>query len=173
MEFIDVRNTLVSLMSRHLNVPVILSDQTTPETSYPYIYYTVITPPQGLPGSGDNRSEIVGDDVFTMRYDQPSVTISFTVCSRNRYENSILIYGDDEALQITDKAQNYLKHIGYHDLSLEGIVVVDITNVGMRSGFVVDEFDRRYGFDCRIRFEHIINRNDGAIDYINTKRSEQ
>lgn len=160
-------------MSKHLGVPVVLSDQTSPETPYPYIYYTVINPPQGLSGNGDNRIEVFGDDAVTVRYEQPSVTISFTVCSRNRYESDILIYGDDEALQLSADAQDYLQHIGYHDLSLAGIVIIEITNVGMRSGLVVEEFDRRYGFDCRVRFERTSKRNDGSIDYINTKRSEE
>lgn len=174
MDFVAVRNSLIKLLSEHLKVPVILSDQTTPETEYPYIYYTVINPPQGLSGSGDNRIEISGDDVITVRHDQPTATLSFTSCSRNRKDkNGKMIYGEDEAIQISEKAKDYLEHIGYHALSKAGITIVEITNAGMRSGLVFEEFDRRFGFDCRIRFETTTSRNDGSVDYINIKRSDQ
>lgn len=174
MEFVAARNALIKLMSKHLQTPIILSDQTTPETEYPYIYYTVINPPQGLSGSGDNRIKISGDDVITVRHDQPTVTLSFTACSRNRKdENGKMIYGEDEAIRLSESAKDYLEHIGYHDLSDAGITIVEITNSGMRSGLVFEEIDRRYGFDCRIRFETTTCRNDGSVDYINTKRSDQ
>lgn len=170
MDFIEIRNSLIKKMWAHLQRPVILSDQASPETKYPYIYYNVIGPPKGLNGTGDNRIITKDNDAYTVLHDQPTATFSFTACSQNRTEDEKVILGDDEAMELSEKAIHYLEHIGYKELSLLGIVVVEISNEGQRSGLVVDEIDRRYGFDCRIRFEHTTERNDGSVENINLKK---
>ena len=167
MEFIDMRNSLIKKMWEHLQRPVILSDQSSPETTYPYIYYNIIGPPKGLSGMGDNRIIAKGDDAYTVLHDHPTAIFSFTACSQNRTADGKQILGDDEAMELAESAMHYLEHIGYKELSLLGIVVVEISNEGQRSGLVVDEIDRRYGFDCRVRFKHTIERNDGSVDNIN------
>lgn len=168
-----MKNTLIKKMWDHLNRPVILSDQTAPEAPYPYIYYNIIGPPKGMAGMGDVRTQASGANAISVLHDQPIATFSFTACSKNRVENGVEILGDDEAMRLSDDAQHYLEHIGYNELSLLGIVIVDISNQGMRSGLVVDEVDNRYGFDCRVRFEDTTDRNDGSVDTVNYKRSEQ
>lgn len=170
MDFVDMKNTLIKMMWNHLNRPVILSDQASPEAMYPYIYYNIIGPPKGLGSTGDHRVSVKDGDAYTVLHDHPTATFSFTACSQNRTEGSKEILGDDEAMELSEKAAHYLEHIGYNELSRLGIVVVEITNEGQRSGLVVDEIDRRYGFDCRVRFKHTTERNDGSLENINFKK---
>jgi len=185
MTFTEIRNTLTEAISKAVGVPVILSDQVSPEAAVPFIIYSVTTPyaPTGEQGdySLDYNRDEVGEvtSVTNRRREQPSATFSFTACSENRWVGEegqeTYIHGEDEAHDIADRAIGFLLHGGYQELATEGIVIVEVTNAGNRTTLVIDEAARRYGFDARIRYTRDDTRTDGIVLHVNTiqKRSEQ
>jgi len=80
------------------------------------------------------------------------------------------IFGEDEAITLTEKAQGFFLHHAYQTLSNKGIVINQVTNVSNRTALVVDETVRRYGFDVRVRYKRTDSRTDGTIGSVNTKR---
>ncbi|MCI8661395.1 MAG: hypothetical protein HFG54_14325 [Lachnospiraceae bacterium] len=148
MNFRDVRNQIVSGLSEYLEIPVCLSNQVSPEMEYPFVIYSSTSP--YIPDAGLGEYDWSGSEGKTVetRREQPACAMSFTACSINRED----ILGDDEALELAEKAQGWFLHTGYDFISRKGITVVDVANVQERSFLQVDEEARRYGFDVMIRY---------------------
>lgn len=169
MTGIEVRNALVVALYDYLGRPVVLSDQTVPESEYPYVTIQAVQP--YIPRGGANIIyELVDStggfarDINTRREEYAEATYSFSACSRNRDD----IFGDDEALELAEKSQGFFRHTGRYILQDAGISVIEIMNVQNRSGLVVDEIDRRYGFDVRVRYQRVDTRRDGTIEHMAT-----
>lgn len=87
------------------------------------------------------------------RREPAEATISVTAVSYDRDGDSSHIHGDDEALDLAERAMSWLLHIGRRELLLDGIAVVEVGNVQCRSNLMIDEVARQYGFDVRVRFD--------------------
>ena len=153
MTFREIRNTVVSELSAYLGIPVALANQVNPEQDYPFVIYSVTTPYIPENTLGEYRWEEGMDGTAEeIRREQPTCTWSFTVCSTDRGTEAGYILGEDEALELAEKALGWFLHAGYDDISRNGITVVDAGNVQERSVLQVDEEARRYGFDVTIRY---------------------
>ncbi|MCI8442566.1 MAG: hypothetical protein HFG27_08555 [Provencibacterium sp.] len=152
MTFVTLRNLVARGLSRALGVPVTLSNQTEPEPDYPYIIYTPTSPYVPNGEMGDHVLQGEGEGLTDIRREQPTATISFTVCSMNREAESGYIHGDDEAQELADRAIGWFLHGGRAELSRGGVVVVDVLNAGDRSFIEIDEAVRQYGFDVVLRY---------------------
>lgn len=159
----EVRDALVLGLHRHTGRMVVLSDQTLPEAEMPYILYNPIQP--YMPRGGVNiHAEPQGDAVITSRIENAEGTYSFTACSRNRDTPDGYVFGLDEAQALADAMHAWFVHIGYTELMTQGIAVIEVMNVQVRSQLEVDELDRRVGFDVRVRYPLTMTRKDPAVD---------
>ena len=163
MTFVALRNLVSVELSRALGVPVTLSNQAEPEPDYPYIIYTPTAPyiPNGE--MGDHVLQGEGEGLTDIRREQPTATLSFTVCSMDRETEKGYIHGDDEAQELADRAVGWFLHGGRDELSRTGAVVVDVLNVGDRSFIEIDEAARQYGFDVVLRYCRADRRVTGDI----------
>lgn len=182
MNFLEVRNTIMTRLEQYLGIPVVLSDQAAPMPEFPFCYYSITTPYAPTGEMGNYRIEDIPGEtkITTTRREQPSATFSFTVCSINRWtkdangaEVEPYIFGEDEAQNLAEKAQGFFLVAGYDILSNLGIVVVDVTNTANRTTLVVDEAARRYGFDVRVRYTREDSRTDGTIKTVTTIREKE
>lgn len=153
MTFVQARNAIVSSLEAHLGCRVDLSDQIADMPEYPYCYYSVLAP--RIPGYTFGLREIVEspDGLLLKRSEQVSATMSFTFCSTNRETEDGYIYGEDEALELAEKANGYFL-LNAHNIQTEHGEVV-ISNAGVvanRSSFFVEDTIRRYGFDVRFSY---------------------
>ena len=124
MTFTQARNAIVQGLEAHIGYPVNLTDQ------------------------------IAGDDTFAIRRTEPAAaTMSFTFCSQNRETEDGYIFGEDEALELSEKAHGFFLLNG-HNIHTEfgDIVINNVSSVGSRTGFVVEDAIRRYGFDIRFSY---------------------
>lgn len=167
----EVRNTVVRLLHEYLNRPVQLSDQASPEpqredgsTDYPYIIYTATAPYISRNVLGDHSQREEGDRVVDVSREDVTATYSFTACSMNRDEDGDHIFGDDEALDLAERAIGWFRHVGCLSLSLAGVVVVEVMNVGNRTILEIDEVARRYGFDVQLRFTRMDEQTNPSIE---------
>ncbi len=165
----ELRNAMIKALHVFIGRPVVLSDQTVPEAEYPYVYYQPVQPYMSGGGTNITREVVPGEefehDIITRREEEPEGTFSFTACSRNRKApDGSVILGDDEALDLAECAQGFFLHAGALELYDLGIVVVEVYGVFPRSALEVDEVDRRYGFDVRVRYARVDERRDGVIE---------
>lgn len=162
MTFRELRNRVAAGLSSYLRLPVSLSNQVDPEQPYPFVIYSVTTPYTPDSGLGEYYNQEQEDgSTIELRIEQPTASFSFTACSGNRKTEQGYVLGDDEAMEVAEKAMAWFLHAGYDYISSSGITVVDVSNVQERSTLQVDEAARRYGFDVIIRYvrkdERIIN----------------
>ena len=154
MTFTQARNAIVQGLEAHIRVPVSLSDQIADQPNYPYCCYIVLAPRITNHAFGLREVLETGDDSFTVRRTEPAAaTMSFTFCSQNRETEDGYIFGEDEALELSEKAHGFFLLNG-HNIHTEfgDIVISKVSSVGSRTGFVVEDAIRRYGFDIRFSY---------------------
>lgn len=155
MTFVQARDAIVSGLEAHTDRPVVLSDQIADRPEFPYCYYSVLTPRTSNHAFG--LHEVVGDEEQGYRHirsEPVEATMSFTFCGQNREaEDGGYIYGEDEALGLAEKAHGFFLLNGHCILvGSEDIVIHNVGSVANRSGFVVEDTVRRYGFDVRFAY---------------------
>jgi len=176
MTVLEIRNHVVDALKAYLGIDVILSDQAAPEAPVPFCIYTVTAPYAPTGELGDHSQEEVTDEngdtnIVDIRREQPSMTLSFTFCSENRWKEGpggakTYIFGEDEAQEYAERAQGWFLHVAYDSLSNMGIVVADVMNAGGRTTLIIDEAARRYGFDVRIRYTRADKRTDHTVERV-------
>lgn len=167
MRFKKIRNLIVTGLSGHLGIPVVLANQVNPEQEYPFVVYSTTATYLAENTLGDYQIDAAGAET---RKEQPTSTWSFTVCSANRRTTSGFVLGDDEAMETAEKALGWFLHVGYDYMLKNGITIVDSGNVQERSVLQVDEEARRYGFDITIRYVREDVRQPGLIEHATATR---
>lgn len=97
--------------------------------------------------------------------------MSFTFCSMNRETEDGYIFGEDEALELAEKAHGFFL-LNAHNISTNnnGDIVIDsVGAVAKRSGFLVEDTVRRYGFDIRFNFIRVDEMQTTTILYTNLR----
>ena len=153
MTFAQARNAIVSGLEAHIGCPVDLSEQIAAMPEYPYCYYSVLAP--RIPEYSFGLQEIVDapDGPLLVRSEQVSATMSFTFCSTNRETEDGYVFGEDEALELAEKANGFFL-LNAHNIQTEQgeVVIVNVGSVASRSSFFVEDTIRRYGFDIRFSY---------------------
>lgn len=157
MTLIEARNSIIVGLENFVNCPVILAGQATNLPDFPYCYYSILEsgilePALGLYGLDNNP------DVRKLkRFELLKAEISFNFCSQNRETAEGFIFGEDEALNLSQKAHQYFIDNSHNICSEVGEVVVinNISSIINRSEFLVDESLRKFGFD--ITFSYPVN----------------
>lgn len=153
MTFVQARNAIVAGLELHIGCPVNLSEQIADIPEFPYCYYSVLAP--RIPEYSFGLREIVDapDGPLLVRSEQVSATMSFTFCSTNRETEDGYIFGEDEALELAEKANGFFL-LNAHNIQTEQgeVVIVNVGSVASRSSFFVEDTIRRYGFDIRFSY---------------------
>lgn len=168
MTFMQVRNAVVSGLEKHIGCPVILSEQINDRPKYPYCYYSVLTARTSDHALGLNKVLEDGVGFKLSRTEPVAATMSFTFCSMNRCTADGFIFGEDEALELAEKAQGFFL-LNSHCLSTEygDIVVRNLSGTAPRSGFLTEETVRRYGFDVKLGYVRTDEMPTEAIGRVN------
>lgn len=97
-------------------------------------------------------------------------TMSFTFCSENRETDSGYIFGEDEALALSEKAHGFFL-LGAHNIPTEygEVVINNVGSVANRTGFFVENSIRRYGFDIRFSYVRTDEMLTETVSKVNPK----
>lgn len=136
----NVRNALVKGLYDYMGTLVIQSSTIGDMPAYPFITYTVTSPYLRL-GVDEEYTEQVDSTYQNRHVLHYERVFSFTIASKD----------EDEAMDLCMKAIRYFRNDGVLELKDKNIVIVEITNVTARDNFITIDYDRRYGFDVRIR----------------------
>ena len=156
MRFVEARNKIVYELEQHIGCPVDLSEQIADQPKYPYCYYSVLASRISDHAFGLREITADNDGFIAQRSEPVDATISFTFCSMNRETEDGYIFGEDEALELAEKAHGFFL-LNAHNLRADtgDIVINNVGPVSKRSGFLVEETVRRYGFDVRFNFVRV------------------
>lgn len=156
MTIVQAREAIWERLKEHLGCPVILSDGTSDMPDVPYCYYSVLAPRITNHAFGLIEIEEVPEGFIRRRSEPVSATMSFTFCSKDRDTPGGHIFGEDEALTLAEKAHGFFL-LNCHNIMTEhgDIVMQNVGSVTSRTGFLVTDTMRRYGFDIRFRYVRI------------------
>jgi len=159
MGMASIRNGVVKGLYEHIGCPVVPTDTVDRKPDYPYISYKITSSHDTSTFSladeiAESTNPSFEHDVLTTRIEQPQLTLSI-----NAYSNN-----DDEAYTLAAKARDWFTYHG--DLFFVGlnIVIIKAANITDRTHQVVDDFERRYGFDVRIRAARAITKRVETIE---------
>ena len=156
MKFVEARNEIVYRLEQHIGCSVVLSEQIADKPEYPCCYYSVLAPRISNHAFGLRELVADADAQIARRSELAGATMSFTFCSMNRDTESGYIFGEDEALELAEKAHGFFL-LNAHNIHTDAgdIVISNVGPVVKRSGFLVEETVRRYGFDVRFNFVRV------------------
>lgn len=155
MTIVQVRDAIQTRLQQHLGCPVKLSSAVSKMPKVPYCYYSILAPRITRHAFGLIELEKTDDGGFIRCRSEPvSGTMSFTFCSQDReVPDGDYVYGDDEALELAEKAHGFFL-LNCHNIATEygDIVIQNIGSIANRSGLLVTDTMRRYGFDIRFGY---------------------
>lgn len=170
MTFRELTNSIIRLLANHLKIPIVKDNQTEEEPPMPYGYYSVLSHRQQSTDFGDCFYLPENDHITHVRQEQVNATFSFTFVSQSRETESGYIDGEEEALELAEKAVSFFNHVGYFALNKAGIVVDGIMDMGDRTFLKVDEMCYEYGFDVSVRYVRSEKRKEGIIETVEAKK---
>lgn len=152
-----VRNALIKGLHDYMNLLVIQSSTIGDMPKYPFITYTVTSPYLKV-GFDEEYTEEVNSTYQNRHVLHYERVFSFTIISKD----------EDEAMDLCVKAIRYFSNDGVLELKDKNIVIVEITNVAARDNFITIDYDRRYGFDVRIRLaDEEVRETEEIIEKVN------
>ena len=109
-----------------------------------------------------------GDPTFPLnvrksKIEQPQMILSINAYSKipanNSPDNSI-----QQAYELAQEIKDWLDFKGDEYLEANNIVVIESGNIEQRDVFIVDQYERRYGFDVTIRYNESVDVTIGTIE---------
>lgn len=153
MTFVEARNAITLGLEQHLGHPVVLSEQIADVPDFPYCYYSVLASRISDHAFGLRGVQERPDGFVLKRSELVKASLSFTFCSENRESEDGFIFGEDEALELAEKAHGYFLLDAHNIVTETGEVVINnVGSVANRSGFLVEDTIRRYGFDVMFSY---------------------
>ena len=155
----NIKNSIVKGLHEHLQVEVVPTDTADRKPKYPYLSYKITTSLES--DTFSLVDDIVESDSLDFEYD-----VEVTRKEQAHFTMSINAYSDndDVAHELAVKATNWFKFHGYFDLVNTNVAVVNVTSITDRTQQIVDDYERRYGFDVRIRAAMAIKKRIETIE---------
>lgn len=154
MTIVQARDAIWARLKEHIGCPIVLADDIEEMPEVPYGYYSIVAPRITDHAFGLTEIKETPEGFIRQRSEPVSATMSFTFCSQNRdVPGGGYIFGEDEALNLAEKAHGFFLLNGHNIATEHGdIVIQNIGVVANRSGFFVTDTMRRYGFDIRFGY---------------------
>ena len=159
MRLEEIRNKIVKGLHEHTGVTIVPTDTADRKPDYPYISYKITSSHDANTFSLVDKLIKAADpkfahDIQVNRLEQPIITISINAYGEN----------DGIAYDLAVKARDWFTFHGelyFIDLN---VVVVNATNISDRTQQIVDDYERRHGFDVRIRSARAIAKRVETIE---------
>ena len=135
-----VRNAIVKGLHEYMGILVIESSTIGNMPPYPFITYTITSPYLGI-GYMEDYYEEENTRIQNRHVQHYERVFSFTIVA-----NDV-----DEAMNRCMQAMQYFKCDGVWELKDKNIVIVEVNSATTRDTFITIDYERRYGFDVRIR----------------------
>jgi hypothetical protein len=154
MNIVDVRNALIPKIKTFCNVPIIEADGNGPKPDGSHATYKFTN----AYGKDNGRASEVYSNNSMIRTESFKVTISFNAFDLD----------DDVSRELAQKIYDWFEFYGSDDLTANNIAVVELTNINNRDAFVVENYERRNGFDVIIRVSRELTRISSEIESVGT-----
>lgn len=141
MKISEIRDSVIIPLHEFAGVPVIEQDDIGDQPTGPHATYKFTSAYIKDVGMGEEWAEETQSTYTLNRREMFKVTLSF-----NAYDMD-----SDESYDLATKLNEWFRFYGQELLESAGIAVVSVGNIENRDSFVVDEYERRNGFDVILR----------------------
>ena len=157
----NVQDAIITGLNQALTPTIVSDDQEAPKPSYPFGSVKVITA----------YTNEIGEDVIVVteadvdnatisKVEMPEMTLSINAYSSN----------DSETYGLIQDMKDWLEFNSEFYLDELSIAVIDTTDIQNRDVLIQDNYERRFGFDARVRYNRTISK---TIESINTVDIQQ
>lgn len=143
-------------LSECVDVPVIFANQSAPKPKYPFI--TIKTMTANNPNG--NHPSIINEN----NTDGINQTFSAQVTSTI----SVTALGNEDVSQEVQSVHDWFSFIGYRKLKEKGLIISDVGSIANRDSLIVDDYERKQGFDVLVRYVKVVERNLENIELVET-----
>lgn len=165
MDYKTIRNCIVKGLNDYLKMDVVPTDNVKKKPKYPYLSYKFIS--LNIPQNHHLITDTVPSENTEFDFD-----IEYTKIEQPKMIISISSYSNDEveSYDLALKAKEWFKFYGYYYLKANRIIVNHVGNVQDRTIQIVDDYEKRQGFDVTIRVVDIQKMRIETIEKINMSR---
>lgn len=147
MKYKEIRNSIVKGLYEYLQYPVVPTDNNQKKPDYPFVSYKFTTIFRGQ-GGHNLIADIIPSEDPNFEYDievthqeQPQMVLSVSTYSLDEVE----------AYELAIKAKNWFRFQDHDFLKVNSIVVVGTSALQDRTIHIVDNYERKAGFDITLR----------------------
>lgn len=153
MNVTTFKNAVIPKIKAFTGFPIIQADQIGNAPEGPHVVYKITTSHGKDRGQAEETGLALHDKFVLLRTESFRRVISFTAYAME----------DDDSLELAQAVHDWFTFAGYDELSMLGIVLIEATTVQNRDAFVLEEYERRNGFDVTLRMTRETQRE---LDYI-------
>ncbi len=158
MKITDVRNAIIPPLATFCGVPIIMADDTGDKPAGPHATYKITMPYAKGVGHPEETTLYTVDGIKIKRVSEYRATFSFTAYSMD----------EDESIELAQQIYDWFAFDGYEILDAIGVVIAEQTEVSNRDAFIVENYERRNGFDIIIK---VMDEKTKDVDWFDRVRS--
>ncbi|EEL78648.1 hypothetical protein bcere0028_57590 [Bacillus cereus AH1271] len=118
-----------------------MADQMGERPKVPHATYKLTTPYGKAVGQAEETGVVINGEYKLQRLSDYKTTISFTAYAMD----------DDDSVELAQQIYDWFSFAGVDVLHSIGVAVADQTDVINRDAFVIEDYERRNGFDVILR----------------------
>jgi len=163
--YADQLKVLFEKITADIKYPIVLGlqvydkpkDEETNETEYPFIGYNIMSQRRvaNIP-----QTEAEDDNVRTWWEEQYEFTISFVAAAKTPFESA----------EAAKTLFEWLSNVGQDFMMEKQIVHVSSTPITNRDFLLINNYERRNGFDCRLRMGRVVDKVVPMIEVVEVQQ---
>ena len=156
MSIADIKNLLIPQIKTFVSVPVIDADQNAPKPDGTHASYKFTS--SYLKGVGKpNETVIQGTSSYTIQSEEEyKMVVSFSSYDVDK----------DVSFDLSQKIHDWFTFYGQDFLESNNLVVSDITGIQNRDILLVDDYERRNGFDVTLKTLRTLEKQIDIIENV-------
>lgn len=141
MKITEIRDAVIPEIAAFCGKPIIMGDTIGDKPKGPHATYKITLPYGKGVGQAEETMEAASDGAYVKRIEEYRSTFSFTAYAMD----------EDDSIELAQQIHDWFAFEGYAFLEGMGVVIADQTDVTNRDAFIVDDYERRNGFDVILK----------------------
>jgi hypothetical protein len=156
MNVTQLKNIIIPEIASFCDVPVIEADQIGERPSGPHATFKVTSPYLKDVGQAEQIMHQNGENLQLKHVESYKIVVSFTAYAMD----------SDTSFDLAQKIHDWFAFYGSDVLDSNDIVVVEQTAIQNRDVFLIDDYERRNGFDVTLRVTKEMVKNIDWFDKV-------
>lgn len=162
MNSVYFKTVILPILTEFIGFPIIRADQTADKPNGPHATYKITMPYGKGVGQPATTYEMEGDNMVEIDSENYRATVSFTT-----YD-----WSDDVSREMAQSIRDWWAFYGRDFLQKQGVAIIELTDVQNRDALLLEEYERRNGFDAVLRLSRRMKRQIDHFTHIQVVRQK-